>query len=322
MDSEKLANQLRLAAEIIKHNHPWEFKLDIHTCFHTAINNDIINVLRQSGEIRPILVQPPKGKLHNPCNLTAEEVGVGNRLLAEGEIIPRGYEWYHCVSNKWTKEYNYIAVGNPIGKDYNHSTCVRVPLSTLWFSNVDPYKELKEAHAKGEIIQLNLGGLAIPNWHNVSNPEWTEPVEKYRIKPWEMPKPPEGKQWHRNDFTKEMLDGGYRPALLNEIQQKGDEYLDPAFGWLIAGYESKAQEKHLHRRTKRPLPVDQPFGPEDVPPNSLIRMINADNINWFAVVVNGKDGINTHSQFVSWSNLMKNWQILTPGETTWKPCKK
>jgi len=82
-----------------------------------------------------------------------------------------------------------------------------------------------------------------------------------RLKLWQLPKPPEGMEWHRNDWTEEMLPDGYRPLLSNEYAETGDEWRHescnewdnqrnesarPASGW-----------RSIFHRTKRPLPQPQ-----------------------------------------------------------------
>jgi hypothetical protein len=80
-------------------------------------------------------------------------------------------------------------------------------------------------------------------------------------KPWTLPPPPEGQQWHRTDWTEEMLPEGYRPLLLNEQPLDGDEvFKSPAwFKQEIWELEYVAASDHYHERTRRPLPT--PAGP-------------------------------------------------------------
>ncbi len=45
---------------------------------------------------------------------------------------------------------------------------------------VDPYRELKEAHASGKVILVfQLDGV----WRELPFPSWNAPVDRYRIKP-------------------------------------------------------------------------------------------------------------------------------------------
>lgn len=318
MNTEKLVKQLHLAAEIIKHNHPWEYYDNYENKYIKGEGNILFWINGKSyTEIRPILAQPLQGKLHNPNNLTAEQVGVGYRLLTKEDKIIIGCQLWSIHSKTW--------VGIIPPEVFHKDITYRVALSHPW-PVVDPYKELKEAYVRGEVIQINYREDKAANyWVDIINPIWEFPVESYRIKPWEMPKPPEGKEWHRNDFTKEMLDGGYRPLTNIFIEDEGEyEYSIDGKKWAeVPSSNWKYNKPNLAGwfRTKRPLPVDQPLGPEDIVPGSFIRRKNNDGIQWVSVAQVGEEGINTYNEFISWNNLMKNWQIITTGGT-WKPCKK
>jgi len=71
-----------------------------------------------------------------------------------------------------------------------------------------------------------------------------------------------GGEWHRPDFTKDMLVGGYRPLLLDEDDHAEDDYLrEDYFGdidrvWKpLGGFRSGQVKRDWNRRrTKRPLP--------------------------------------------------------------------
>jgi len=47
----------------------------------------------------------------------------------------------------------------------------------------DPYAELKKAYAEGKVIQMNFGTTKHPDWVDWVNPDWTNPITLYRIKP-------------------------------------------------------------------------------------------------------------------------------------------
>ena len=68
----------------------------------------------------------------------------------------------------------------------------------------------------------------------------------------------EGQQWHRLDWTREMLPEGWRPHIDGEAIEEGDEWLSHA-GWrkftLIGGTISSEFCKHY--RTRRPLPTPE-----------------------------------------------------------------
>lgn len=86
--------------------------------------------------------------------------------------------------------------------------------------------------------------------------------------------------WHRT-FKKSMLEGGWRPLLLGEEQQSGDQFLTSE-GWrtMMNDLCNKTKSGHLHRRTRRPVPMVNPcsevtpklnYGPNDFSPKCGIR---------------------------------------------------
>jgi len=133
-----------------------------------------------------------------------------------------------------------------------------MPIPPLPQLPVDPYAELRKAKESGKVIQETSHE---GHWYDSTNPMWNLPVEYYRIKPWELTRTipgfrplEDGEQWHRNDFTEEMLPEGWRPALLNEVfERNGDcDYMnyDGAFEITMG----TAYKDCNHTRTSRPLP--------------------------------------------------------------------
>lgn len=157
-------------------------------------------------------------------------------------------------------------------KDWKHSTDV----SDLWDymagrinapEPVDPYAELKAAHARGEVIEFD----GIDGWLAMTSLHWSHPPERYRIRPWTLASHvekhfgplPDGAKFHREDFTREMLpdvDGKpTRPLLDGEVYQIGDEWRVRK-KWDISDEASlisasPASADHCPSRTTRPLPV-------------------------------------------------------------------
>ena len=103
-----------------------------------------------------------------------------------------------------------------------------------------------------------------------TNPEWTDCTVQYawddtaaaviahheaqKAQPWTLPAPPPGREWHRQDFTEEMLPDGWRPLLLGET---GDyEISDDGVVWRKGEYPSIPCGPHqcTYYRTRRPLP--------------------------------------------------------------------
>ena len=81
---------------------------------------------------------------------------------------------------------------------------------------------------------------------------------RYRIKPWTLPPPPEGQEWHRTDWTEDMLPEGWRPLLNDEAYLAGDEYFsEQTMDWRVETYSGcrPVRQGSTHARTRRPLPA-------------------------------------------------------------------
>ena len=127
MTTEQTAQQLELAAQILRTGHPWKSSPQ-------APDTDIYSSLRDGFEIRPILATPPDGRpLHNPDNLTAEQVELGWRLTIANET-PTLKEYWHKTERRWFK-----AIFN------DETVTYRTPLSVPWPSpQPDPYADEKK----------------------------------------------------------------------------------------------------------------------------------------------------------------------------------
>ena len=126
---------------------------------------------------------------------------------------------------------------------------------------VDPYADLKAAHAAGKVIQaISDDG----DWKDLCchPPFWNLAVSLYRIKPdappFQLPPPPPGIQWHRVDAWKaEDLPPGTRPMTGDEFAQDGDEYRwGDSDTWVAERGKSGmscAEKPAMCFRTTRPL---------------------------------------------------------------------
>jgi len=137
-----------------------------------------------------------------------------------------------------------------------------MPIPPIPQPPIDPYAELKAAHAAGKVIQC-LGVFG--DWAEIDRPVWNLTPSEYRIKPWTLSRHlpgfralEPGEKWHRNDFTEEMLPEWWRPLLLGEQSAHGDEAM-----WSHKPDEFTVQELsciteeenyNLFWRTTRPLP--------------------------------------------------------------------
>ena len=129
MTRQEQAEQLRLAAEIIETGHPFEARHKNFTTFDTTDNERPDLWIWKGYEIRITLATPPDGRpLHNPDNLTAEQVGAGYRLplvnenphpLAEVYTKP---SWKRRDEADREKPYGY----------WHPRDAYRVPLSGPW----------------------------------------------------------------------------------------------------------------------------------------------------------------------------------------------
>lgn len=82
--------------------------------------------------------------------------------------------------------------------------------------------------------------------------------------PWKLPEPPEGMQWHRVDWTREMLPEGWRPILKGEpyLPSGGDQRLYGG-SWESGGIDLREADWHnTNLRTHRPLPISPVPKPE------------------------------------------------------------
>lgn len=232
MTTEQTAQQFELAAQILRTGHPWEWQASDGEWVKPTIRTELHHVISDGLAIRLAFATPPDGRpLHNPDNLTAEQVGVGYRLLTTEEIkaMQSGKkEYWSRVTPGWS--------GVAYPTQFSRNDTYRLPLSVPWPEPADPYAELKEAHVMGRVIQYR--SLNCPEWQDQRSISWNPPdapyKPEYRIKPTEsakpeptfqLPPPPPGMQWHRTDGWKEGdLPQGWRPLVEREKRELEDEW--------------------------------------------------------------------------------------------------
>ena len=132
MTTEQTAQQLELAAQILRTGHPFEVRHDASDRWHASLGVNPAQAVLQNWCLRPVLATPPDNRLlHNPDNLTAEQVGVGYRLAVNGECVQpdNGEIW---MLGEWEK------LGTPM---IPNAATFRLPLSVPWPEPVDPYAE-------------------------------------------------------------------------------------------------------------------------------------------------------------------------------------
>jgi hypothetical protein len=132
--------QLRLAASIIETGHPWEYyapysagKPDPHWEEPSTLDTPARHV-GQGREIRLAFARPPyEAELHNPDNLTPEQVGAGYRLCLLGEKLPEGYDYWHTDARQWLEGTNDGIIVTEGRKSR------RLPLSVPWPEQPKPF---------------------------------------------------------------------------------------------------------------------------------------------------------------------------------------
>jgi hypothetical protein len=152
--------------------------------------------------------------------------------------------------------------------------------------------------------------------------------------PWTLPPPPAGQQWHRTDWTEDMLPEGWRPLLYDEIPQFGDQVWEFGKGpWGKYVTAEPRHSAHNHTRTMRPVPSPPrmvPLTRADVPFGSVFRALSGSD---FLPVQTSDHGITLalhgESGFRGWTQLQSmGWLIHRPGDNdadgkpVWRKCEK
>lgn len=123
-EQNRIATQLEIAAQVLRTNHPWEFREGGKWVLADPKVFPVLQLLMRDYEIRLTLATPPdKRPLHNPDNLTAEQVGAGYRLILLGEPFNPKAE-YMERKDRWLATIQ--------SSEYNLHFTYRLPLSTPW----------------------------------------------------------------------------------------------------------------------------------------------------------------------------------------------
>jgi hypothetical protein len=183
---------------------------------------------------------------------------------------------------------------------------------------IEQWKDACDAMRDGERIQVQL-----------LSGEWAETAifdprlphrRKPKPEPWTLPPPPEGQQWHRTDWTEDMLPEGWRPLLHGEPGHEGMQYLGTNGQWVNSDASGqKSSEGNLHRRTRIPLPTPPrmvPLTRADVPFGSVFRAVSG---NDFLPLQIGDQGarfwLTGEPGDRSWLQLQQlGWLINRPGD--------
>jgi len=133
MKNEQLASQLRLAASILETGHPWEFlRVGVDASWRSPAkeplrSHSFLDLFTDGYEIRLALATPGDSRpLHNPNNLTAEQVGAGWRLCLKEELGIAALDGQYQGWDSAKKEWETGCEGTMNCYTY------RLPLSTPW----------------------------------------------------------------------------------------------------------------------------------------------------------------------------------------------
>lgn len=116
--------------------------------------------------------------------------------------------------------------------------------------------ELSGRPRTGNIVQAM--SVFIEDHRSRNNPAFPAPIIPpiATVANWTLPEIMGGR-WHRNDFTEEMLPARYRPLLVSEMPQEGDELSVDARAWSKqygVALTMAADGTQVHQRTQRSLP--------------------------------------------------------------------
>lgn len=286
-DIEKQAQQLELAAQLLRTGHPWEWDAkngkmrdpdDYHTLGWCIAN---------AYEIRPVLVTPDDGrKLNNPDNLTAEQVGVGYKLTLEEQMDGKCHsegEWWNGQS--WVKPVNYTGWCRP------KNDTIRIPLSTPW------------PEAK-------------PAW---TMPE--PPAGKQWHKPGTLPQQDWKDGWRPLLLGEKIMEGdevwswGERPWVESLWADKK----------VTGNYHPFRTKRPLPIEPVKPEPKYGPLEQSDILLGDAVK--RHDNLSWALIVVCTDNGVeiaeSNGSFFRTFTHLFTDgWTIKHVGQTEWQPCRK
>ena len=149
----------------------------------------------------------------------------------------------------------------------------------------------------------------------------THSYDLVNVEPWKLPSPPEGMQWHRDDWTEDMLPGIKRPLLIGET----GTYEILLNGAWEEGTSLDVPTPHgcPFMRTDRPLPSPPKMVPLTFEYVSKFvgvefRLNESCVYGWRTISINGVDfpcvGL------MSWSELMAHeWRSFQSPE--WQPCE-
>ncbi len=304
MTKEQTIKQIHLCADILSHDHPWEWKDTSGTWI--AQQFGCLDLTNRGHEIRLALATPGDGRsLHNPDGLTAEQVGAGWRLcLAIEETNTHADLQEYWIEDEaiWKKS------GKCTRGDFGSCRYTyRLPLSTPWpeAPKVDSWKLPEPPAGK--------------RWHRDG---------------WRKEMLPPG---YRPLLADEIVVRGQGGDEFIGGWEADDARVSDLFHWQHKDGEKRTPSSHGFWRTKRPLPVEPvlvALSAGDVPPGSVFRT-NEHPEYWFSPLrvtpcgCNFMNDVHGSQVFRRWNCLQRNHQINRSIPLTgkwdanaWEACSK
>jgi hypothetical protein len=190
---------------------------------------------------------------------------------------------------------------------------------------VDPYAELKAAHAAGKVIQMLDNVL----WNDLlTEPQWeTVPLCDLRIKPDDSPP---WIEWHGGPCP---LKDDEMEILEYQLADRGRTSQDSKPSELRWPHVGSPGDIIAYRvlKAKKPAPK-QPLGPSDVPPGSVLLSSSAgvNGMQWTQVLCVKSRGVEINGRdCITWAELKEHWKINRPrhrdengNPTLWEACER
>ena len=246
MSNTKEQAQLELALAIMKAGHPF-LTADKETPFSWWYESGTAyDAIAKGKIIRPTFIQAPLGeKLHNPMNLSAEQVGVGYRLISEYEQKNDIHKdkadiWFTtaCLGIGWHKANTNLSA--------NFGASIRVPSSCpfakkpmeklcceIFITELPPTKEMTlDLSALDDLFTTSM-----PLSDFLAQLELEEPTENYE---------PDAQDQNPEGITPDKIPDGYRFATKyetdNNIYQDKSKYF--GFGNVWKRFKSSTMREN------------------------------------------------------------------------------
>ncbi len=198
------------------------------------------------------------------------------------------------------------------------------------------------AHLAGKPVEMLFSEDGESEVWELIQPQWAE-NKRYRVAPDYIHPLIMGiagfrplkadEEWQAKTWMRSYLPDGYRPILMGERTQEGDEARRMDGAWIPLskdGLHMCGSPHIVHVRTKRHLPTPEPQEVDwscstDVPFGCRIRGGETDVGSFYTVACVVADGISIcirdSISFWRWKDFCRAHQYTIDG-VNWKPCKK